>query len=299
MSDKHDSVTRDILVKLERCWAAGDINAQGAGHFIAGGLVGFAKSVEISESWAGGDVNAQTMGNTSSVYAGGLAGELGAGRASIDNCYALGNVLVNKNATVGSQNYYTCAGGLAGHATNIGSIGHSFTAGSVTAQSSFTAANSDVFAGGVVGLKREGTGATLSHTAALGAKIVAANVNNNKYNVGRVYDDNQTGSVTANYALNSMLTGTGTYDAYIPGSIPTANIGKTAMNGASVGLGEVRTRTFWEYTLDFNASIWDFSYLVGRGYPQLSWQQDFTGPAPCCIYPSTPSPVRARLSGGE
>jgi hypothetical protein len=309
MSDNHNSSTRDILVKLERCWAAGDINVQGAGRsfvagglvgefndigtafksiikrcyttgdvnvasaktstsrFHAGGLVGVASSVEISESWAGGDVNAQTTGYISSVYAGGLVGELNTG-ASIDNCYALGNVLVNRNATDGVETYYVIAGGLVGHADNIGSIRHSFTAGSVTAQSSYSYGN--IYAGGVVGLKRSGTGGTLSHTAALGAKIVAATTAG-RY-AGRVYGQNRTGTVTANYALNSMLTGAGNYDEYIPGTIPGADIGETEVNGKDVGLGEVRTRLFWETTLGFDPDIWSFSYLVSRGYPLLAWQ---------------------------
>jgi hypothetical protein len=265
-----------VISQIKQCYAAGDVNAvndqTGTARFHAGGLVGIAISVEISESWAGGDVNAQTTGRTSSVYADGLVGELNTARASIDNCYALGNVLVNRNATIGNQNFYVAAGGLAGHATNIGSIQHSFTAGSVTAQSSHV--KGDIYAGGVVGLKRHGTGDTLSHTAALGAKIVAAK-NNDVYGdpyTGRVYALNQSGTVTANYALNSMLTGAGTYDQYVPGTIPVANIGEAAVNGASVGLGEVRTRPFWETTLGFDPNIWNFSYLVSRGYPILAWQ---------------------------
>jgi hypothetical protein len=69
-----------------------------------------------------------------------------------------------------------------------------------------------------------------------------------------------------------MLTGAGNYDEYIPGDIPSVNIGEALMNGASVGLGEVRTRLFWETTLGFDPNIWNFSYLVSRGYPQLAWQ---------------------------
>jgi hypothetical protein len=81
MSDKHDSVTRDIPVKLERCWAAGNINAQGAGSFIAGGLVGefndegTAAASQIKQYYAAGDVNAvNDQAGASRFYAGGLVG---------------------------------------------------------------------------------------------------------------------------------------------------------------------------------------------------------------------------------
>jgi hypothetical protein len=268
---------------ISQCYATGNVNAVSSATYSyavsAGGLAGLALSTRISECWSLGAVYARrTLGYR--IYAGGLVGVLGdytygsvggsgdpdLTNSSIENCYALGDVLADKatNSTSSSNsyNYPLYAGGLVGYVRikSPNEIRRSFAVGSVAAHSQD--ASHYTYAGGIIG--RMDTGGTLSNTVAFGAKIVATG--GGTLGAARVYGSSA-GTSANNYALNSMLTGTSpSYDGYVPGSTQSSS----SSNGTDVGSGTVKSQAFWIATNPgFSSSCWDFSYLAIRGYPKL------------------------------
>jgi hypothetical protein len=108
-------------VKLERCWATGDVNAQATGSFAAGGLVG-----EIYDDSPGDDN----------------------GDCKIINCYATGNVnVVSTNTSTAENAGAFVVGGLLGMALSA-EISESWASGKVSA---WRTTNGRIFAGGLVG----------------------------------------------------------------------------------------------------------------------------------------------------
>jgi hypothetical protein len=86
-----------------------------------------------------------------------------------------------------------------------------------------------------------------------------------------------------NYAISSMLTGTGSsYNYNGPGAlVPDTETGPTTKNGASATIDQIRQADFWLAAngLSFNYSgggltgisnVWDFAGIAGRGYPLLT-----------------------------
>jgi hypothetical protein len=153
-------------VKLERCWASGDVNAQakGSGSFAAGGLVG-----EIYDDSPG-------EGN---------------GACEIINCYATGNVnVVSTNSSTQENGGAFVAGGLLGMALSA-EISESWASGKVSA---WRTTNGRIFAGGLVG----SLGAY--HTQEPQHDHLRSNISN-CYALGDVSADNSAGgSVTLVYA---------------------------------------------------------------------------------------------------
>jgi hypothetical protein len=257
-------------MEIERCYATGSVTVTITGtntvsdYYYAGGLVGDVEYAVISQSYATGSVNViKNTTNSNVVYAGGIIGYL-LKSSEVENCYALGDVLADSSS---GDNVY--AGGLVGYinANSGNKLANSFAAGSVTAQSNSSSA--EVYAGGIVGYKADGT---LSSNAALGAKIAATGGNNSTRKAARIYASSGGTAPQKNYALNSMLTDTdATYDEYVPGSVVSSGTA-TSADGDGEGIGKFRTQDFWtgSSTLDFDPSLWSFTYLAGKGYPRLA-----------------------------
>ena len=145
----------------------------------AGGLVGRAQATRITQSFATGNVTARRVsypGGTGWVSAGGLVGFLGhtatgnnAQRSSIDNSYALGNVIAH-NSWGGNPGIF--AGGLVGRMQVAAAYGidSTFAASSVSARNGAMGATELTIAGGLVGHRQSGH---IRHNAAVGPSVTA------------------------------------------------------------------------------------------------------------------------------
>jgi hypothetical protein len=261
---------------IARCYATGSVTAVSSRSatdvysFATGGFVGFADGTDISECYAVGSVNATGTGSVP-VSAGGFAGYLGRSttaeqaKASVTNCYALGNVLGD------SASGAVYAGGLVGYA-NIGAgtdpagkIQYNFAGGEVTAQSKGSSAN--VYAGGIVGYNNTGI---LKYNTAFGGVVTATGgtVSNQKAN--RICYSEGAGELSENYALKTMRVRTG--DTYASPNTPTPVSESSNSNdphGASAIGDDFRIQIFWQSDLGFSSAVWDLSGVWSRGYPVL------------------------------
>ncbi|GHV96212.1 hypothetical protein AGMMS50293_25320 [Spirochaetia bacterium] len=300
-----DNGQTDSINRIVQCYASGGVQVEvsGNGNLYAGGLVGYAKNTELSESWAAGAVSARSTGsNVGSTYAGGLVGTMSDGTStssSIANCYALGNVLAD-DAGGSILGYYVAAGGIVGYANMVsatvqddatadGKIKLSFAKGTVSARSNGTVW---VHAGGIAGRLSNGT---VEFCAAL-CPSVTMQAGSTTKDLGRIYGTAGSAN-TGNYAVDTMRLENGGYDAifftYWDGINPTAPPANywrypadadavvTGKDGASVSASAFTSQSIWTSStyLDFNKvenldkdnnSKWDFSSLVGRGYPLLA-----------------------------
>jgi hypothetical protein len=203
---------------------------------------------------------------------------------TIRDCYALGNVLAEKDG--GYLPVY--AGGLVGRfiadQQEI-SLERCFSGGAVRAQSSGTGA---IYAGGVTGLNYPYSGhtVTLKNCAALGASVTAMGPGTR--NIGRVYGASEgpgTSATADNYALDTMRIeksdSAGTlYFPYWDGvsaepasyyTLSDSTISAVG-DGASAAASIFRNPAFWTSTSYLNFSVddaWDFSAVINRGYPKL------------------------------
>jgi hypothetical protein len=150
------------------------------------------------------------------------------------------------------------AGGIAGYSSN-GTIEHCFSAGTVTAQSEGTGA---LYAGGLMG--QTSATPTLQYNAALGASVMAKG--SGTKNIGRVYGA-AAGTPSNNYAVNTMLLFSDTYNNPYPGTVsPSANA--TGKDGADAADNALRGGAFWT-GLGFSTG-WDFSRIYSKRHPALA-----------------------------
>jgi hypothetical protein len=249
-----------IAVSLSGAFATGDVIAYQAEN--AGGLVGYAvRAGEITRCYATGAVS----GNAH--HAGGLVGSVDNYHTAVDktpitisNCYALGNVEGDRRV-----------GGLIGF-FDYGTVEHCFAGGTVTASNS-TITTDGVHAGGLVGANDSISGndtLTLKNCVAAGAGVTALMDNGiGDRTAGRVVGKLVSpGSVTNNYALNTMRVESDTWvNRYNP-NIKTITSGATTGEGADLAASFLRNQNFW-MGIGFNAATWDFSRVVSEGYPRL------------------------------
>ena len=217
--------TGSVRVVLDKAVSGGESDVK---KFDVGGFVGNSKGGTIEHSYATGNVMADVLKGSTAVRAGGLVGNAENAENNIEN-------------TV---------------------IKHSFSLGSVTAQSN----GGSAYAGGIAGLIEENS--SLSNTVALGDRVVAAGPTPL---AGRVYGNIVgSGTTSDNYAINSMRTGTAEYNIYTPGNTNTS-VDDSSNHGATWGLADTVTREKWEVILleKDEETVWDFNTLVQRGYPVL------------------------------
>ncbi|MDR1100469.1 MAG: hypothetical protein LBL28_08325, partial [Treponema sp.] len=174
-------------VKLERCWASGDVNVQAAGNFAAGGLVGEIYdsspdegTCEISNCYATGNVNAVSINTLSTEQGGAFAvgGLLGmALSAEISESWAGGKVSAWRTTNgrifagglVGSLGAYHTESDRTNHLRS--SISNCYALGDVSADNSYVSASSDtlVYAGGLAGHVDIGSGYKIEYSFAAGS----------------------------------------------------------------------------------------------------------------------------------
>jgi ribosomal protein L18 len=254
----------------------GDHNENQWDSHHTGGFTGYlGHGSTLSSCYATGTVRSVHTGDRQ-LNAGGL---VGFSFGTIENCYALGDVLADKTEGAG---YSACAGGLVGCSIG-GTVRKSFSAGQVIAQSAESAA----YAGGVAGYCGFNFDTSLAgviiETAALGGRVTAAHdpilppPSNPQWEpyAGRItgfYDSHDPDDLTINYANYKMLAGTGAYQTRITeAEIPEGDTGIFTLHGEDITIGShTVSEIFWNSVLGFKRSVWNFGTVVGRGYPILN-----------------------------
>ncbi|MCL2066430.1 MAG: hypothetical protein FWG99_03075 [Treponema sp.] len=263
--------TSDNYGEISNCFSGIDVIAryEGDSYVSIGGFAG-ANSFggTISACYAAGTVRALVRNNSIKdlgVNVGGFAGSSYIG--TIENCYALGDVLADKQAGATGLT----VGGLVGWIGDS-KISRCFSTGQVCAQNSVIGVN----AGGIVGGSND---STIECTAALGGKVASASGGG----AGRIagYAD---GGLSNNYAIDTMFTSNdgsyvsglkfleddvdsimGNFPEWIPSGTADNNV-----HGETKSISDFQSAVFWQRELGFSNTVWDFSTpAVHRGYPVL------------------------------
>jgi len=297
--------TSEVIGDISNCFSRANVISRGNGNtYEEGGEVtdytcytgGFAGLLATESSIT----SCYATGTVRSVYYGdrnvGVGGLVGFSLGTIKNCYALGDVLAEK--TIGDT-FPAHAGGLVGSSSWNGKIQYCFSAGQVIAQSAKTSA----FAGGIGGSvdsvdDDEIVGSDITNTAALGGSITVGGPflsytpkpENPEDPPGEpiYYLGCQAGRISGsgnrlsnNYANYKMLVGTGEYQKRITAEeVDEDYTGPKTVHGEDITIGShTVSDTFWRTTLKFDEqkdeddipvqSPWDFSTVVGKGYPIL------------------------------
>ena len=246
---------------ISQSWAAGSkvevTKNSGTGDLFAGGLTGSA-SGNVTRSWAKNNVivNAETTGLN---RVGGLAGRIE--NVIVEHCYALGDVTII-NKTNAGQN----AGGLVG-LSGFGSMRYNFARGEVKVRSDAPGGN--VYAGGIIGYVHE---STLTYNVALGNSLTATSSSGTAV-AYRVCSFPTSGAViNFNYARADMEVGTATGGSSV-GNVTGATVissDSTSRHGASQVISGLRVQNFWQNTIGFGTSYWNYSDLNSMRFPYLS-----------------------------
>jgi hypothetical protein len=285
-------------------------NTTGTSKVYIGGIVGRYVANPINGSYSNTNIIVNSLGKEI-VYAGGLIGIM-EGSAALTNCYALGDVFVDRTYdTPGAGNI--CAGGLVGYMnlSTGNSIGYSFSTGTVRAKTKSGA----VYVGGILGYNENTATGQVRNCAALG-KLVTAQGGGIKEAARICGYSSSSYTGGSNYAINSMIVWKDIYQDKIPdpsytpypdeeGNIiinhwiekpppeslsPVVSDNAGLLHGKDTPLNDFRKIDFWTdpNILAFNcygpvstlqnlkyANIWDFSSLTGRGYPKLRNQTEW------------------------
>jgi hypothetical protein len=252
-------------VSVSYCYALGDVSATGYAAVYTGGFAGIINNgSSASYCYSAGDVYAYGKEvNVSGPYAGGFTGSA----YDLTDCYALGNVFVDRSAGGLSVLY---AGALVGMFNGLSggnqTVEHCFAAGSVIAQRD---SNGGIGAGGLAGYISSNS--TLKNSAALGASVTITGLGT-QY-IGRVIGRAVSGfTAQNNYANNGMrLYRDADYGDGRPNEVTTLSPTPAAGNehGADAHFGNFHNPTFWQTTLGFSAANWDFSTVALKGRPRL------------------------------
>ena len=278
--------TSSFSGEISNCFSKMNVTVEAAPSIwvYAGGFTGYLEgsSSSISSCYSTGDLRASVQTPVYPACIGGFAGANGyMGEAplyfgsfdggTIKDCYALGNVLIDKT---GEGLLY--AGGFTGSffCTSGGEIKNCFSTGQISAQS----LESNVFAGGIAGRRDTigGTGATISNSAALGSKVVAAAGTAwvpKTSSHGRIAGSTQeAGELIGNSANKLMQTGSGDYNGtldYLYGDISeimkeyAGATRPTSVDNTKHGLDadvlDLMNAAYWQNTLKFSSTAWDLS----------------------------------------
>jgi hypothetical protein len=156
-------------MKIQHCYASGDIKAEGFSGIDVGGFAGDVRGdISILSCYAKGDLNVTVLRGVSSVSAGGF---VGVGSTFI-NCYALGNVKAHKKENSIQEPtsiQHDFIGGFVGN-LDRGLLDRCFAKGTITAtrDSNLPESGDPIYAGGLVGYVYH---SELKNSAALGTKI--------------------------------------------------------------------------------------------------------------------------------
>ncbi|WP_461256050.1 hypothetical protein [Treponema sp. R80B11-R83G3] len=261
---------------ISKCFSKIDINvkSKNSGLCSIGGFIGILYSnASINSCYATGNVSViaesvdkgQQMNYSSSPPS--VGGLVGNSKGTIDDSYALGNVVLSDSGNFGT----TSAGGLVGRIDNDDSssskIAYCFSAGRVSAQSKYTVANS----GGITGFITRTINNTIQNTAALSASVTARGDTKFAARICGSLDGDSISPLINNYALKSMAVKKGAYNDTDLTDV-TLSVGLNAKDGADTASSAFLNQAFWSTTLSFT-SVWDFSRVARDGYPRLAWEK--------------------------
>ena len=247
---------------ISNCFAWADIAVRNNNASGVGGFTGYIDTGStITACYAAGSIT---------LEGGGVAGGLAAfNLGSIENCYALGNVLIDSEGAMISH-----AGGLVGQLSGGGTVTNCFSAGQVFAKSE----DERAYAGGIVGSLQSGT---IENCAALGTKVTAAGPDGIR-GANRIFGyDNYGGAINYcinNYAINTMLAGSGNYAAYISGELVSSGTGPATAHGENMTEADAMDQNFWKNVAHFefnspfpdDASSRAWIFVRGYRYPILA-----------------------------
>ncbi|MCL2444291.1 MAG: hypothetical protein FWD13_12620 [Treponema sp.] len=207
---------------IQNCYSKIDIITNSIGPTRVGGFIAqLEPAASINNCYATGNIRSVHNGNNGTDT--NFSSFVGYCFGTIKNSYTLGNVFVDKQSGTG----IVIAGGLVGnlvfHNNIVGNISNSFSTGYVFGQSASTV---QVSASGLVGYFN--LGGRISNSVALGARVIAATKtpvvgSAPARNVGRVAGLGPA-DLSNNYAINSMTVGTGEYiDGFADKLLDTSN----------------------------------------------------------------------------
>jgi len=278
--------TGEIFGKITGCYSASPIEItinsdttgvyNGQFHSI-GGFGGIMSNVEVdigfiiviedgyaTQCYSTGSITILSTGNEFfDYYVGGFTGPI-RGKVKLENCYATGNVMVDRSYPGGEGN--THVGGFAGGMeVTGGSIIRCFSTGSVVGRSSRSAIGS---AGGVVAYVENGPN-TISNSVALGSSVtgITGGVSSDLH-TGRISANGNFGTRTNNYAIDTLKVYRQASDSPF-GEMSVTSNDDTSENGSTIQRVAL-TPSFWRNTLGFSDTVWDMGTPVTRkGYPTL------------------------------
>ena len=254
----------------------GAVSKSGYDYFY--GLFGNVKSGKISRLHV---VNSVTVSrNDGSIYYGGIVGHM-SGSGLIENCSVSGNL-----SAVSTSVFYSVVGGLVGRTNGECLIENCSVSGSLSA----TSVGNNTTIGGIVGMLQSNDRirncyATGGLTSYGGGTIHAAG--------GIVGEMGYNAIISACVALQSSITGSnsGRVSGYyssghkiekcyarnnmtVDAGYPTINIRADAGNGAhctnsTTDANGWGNSNFWQTTLGWSSSVWDFSDIGATSYPKL------------------------------
>ena len=206
------------------CYADGSITVNATVADV-GGLIGYLNGA-VDASYSNVSIDVEATGN---VYAGGLAGRLGAD-GKIRDTYNAGDVTVSSEGTV-------CVGGLAGYARSLAII---YTIDRVVCVGNISAEGATVYAGGVLG---DSSYADVSNTITL-------------VNVSVTCDgDKCVGAISGNEKVRP-------YDAYYYNTVTINGVeGVTNEKGTPATSDQIVSESFYIQTLEFYREYWDISNM--------------------------------------
>ena len=261
---------------VDRCYSTSNVTILAGGQssgnsWQIGGFAGYHYNSSppaigywiVNRSYASGHVTVTASATTNAfeLLVGGFMGGLYGTR--IIDCYAKGNVTVNRTAGTGAAH----VGGLVGF-TYAGSVlERCFSVGNVS--STNTAGNNNNV-GGLVGDRGSDTGVRIENNVYLGNTVTrqggnAAGGSGSSANVPRrIGNSNGTGFVN-NFAFDGVTQNSnGTNVTY------TGDRTGTGRDGANISRGNLGTPNWWLITAGYNGTeAWDYSRVHADFHPKL------------------------------
>jgi hypothetical protein len=205
------------------------------------------------------------------VFVGGFVGGI-EHNVTVRDCYALGNVTVDRNGTA-SSNETIYAGGFAGRlrpkTSGTPKITACFSKGIVAMQANRDVAGEYLYVGGIAGYIE--SGGAVNNCVALAPSYTLLSGSSCTRGIGRI-SGNASG-LSNNFACATQLYD-GVYGSLNPSPGGSLGSGSTHKDGIDVSSGTYGYQSFWTNTTagsgpGFGTSQWSFTGISSRGYPLL------------------------------
>jgi len=219
-----------------------------------GGIVGCLEGGSIAQCVVSGNMEGRSNGSNRSCLVGGIAGNVFGGGSITDCCTYAIHRLSNVS---GSGNVTAIAGGIAGSLFS-GTIQRCYARGAARAYVPHPDAPTyTAYSGGIVGFigaQESGVIRKLTHCVVLDMEIsTSSSVVNDHRVVGGITSD--TGNLTCanNYAPSSIV---------VLGTL-------SPNNGTAITDAQLKDANWWQTSIGWSSSIWDFSVVPTTRYPYM------------------------------